>query len=214
MTTDIVPFDWDVKEAWGEGPWLTEPDRMVWVDEATGLDCMILRAPVTGALCGYVGVPPGHPLHGKPMRDESQEHICEHCGYDHTLMGAWRQFEATGRTKWPETCDQCPDPHRYEQLYYPLDVHGGVTYSAPCDGGHICHIPGEGRPHDVFWIGFDCAHAFDLSPKMEAQMREYVDQELLARRQALDPWANIYRDIPYVQREVTNLARQLKEMES
>ena len=28
-------------EDWGEGPWNNEPDHAVWVDEATGLDCMI-----------------------------------------------------------------------------------------------------------------------------------------------------------------------------
>lgn len=46
------------------GPWSDEPDRAQWVDEATGLDCLILRAPSTGALCGYVGVPEGHSCYG------------------------------------------------------------------------------------------------------------------------------------------------------
>jgi hypothetical protein len=46
------------------GPWHDEPDKKVWVDEATGYDCMIVRNP-SGALCGYVAVPPGHPNHGK-----------------------------------------------------------------------------------------------------------------------------------------------------
>tara|TARA_B100000131_G_scaffold321061_1_gene370772 strand:- start:1559 stop:2053 length:495 start_codon:yes stop_codon:yes gene_type:complete len=39
----------------------SEPDKIVWVDEATGLDCMIHRNGM-GALCGYVGVSEGHPL--------------------------------------------------------------------------------------------------------------------------------------------------------
>ena len=46
------------------GPWNDEPDKAVWVDEATSLDAMIHRNPM-GALCGYVGVGPDHPLHGK-----------------------------------------------------------------------------------------------------------------------------------------------------
>lgn len=41
----------------------TEPDKACWIDEATKLNCMILRNSV-GVLCGYVGVPPEHPLHG------------------------------------------------------------------------------------------------------------------------------------------------------
>jgi hypothetical protein len=51
------------KSAWGEGPWQSEPDRLEWKDEKTGLPCLIVRTG-NGHLCGYVAVPPGHPLHG------------------------------------------------------------------------------------------------------------------------------------------------------
>lgn len=43
----------------GPGPWDNEPDYRHWVDEATGLDCLIVRNNC-GALCGYVGVMPDH----------------------------------------------------------------------------------------------------------------------------------------------------------
>lgn len=49
------------KKLWGEGPWQEEPDRCYWIDEATGLDCLIVRASTHGGLCGYVGVTKGHP---------------------------------------------------------------------------------------------------------------------------------------------------------
>src|SRR5690606_28176723 len=52
------------RTGWPSGPWDGEPDKAVWVDETTGLDCMIVRGPV-GALCGYVGVKEGHPWHGR-----------------------------------------------------------------------------------------------------------------------------------------------------
>ena len=48
--------------------WKNEPDRKHWVDPETGFDCLILRGPV-GALCGYVGVPEGHPWYGKGHND-------------------------------------------------------------------------------------------------------------------------------------------------
>lgn len=48
-------------------PWTDEPDKAQWVDESTGLDCLIVRA-WHGALCGYVGVRPTHPLYGQPGR--------------------------------------------------------------------------------------------------------------------------------------------------
>jgi hypothetical protein len=52
------------KSKWQRGPWDAEPDKVQWRDEATGLPCLAVRGPV-GAWCGYVGVPPGHPWHGK-----------------------------------------------------------------------------------------------------------------------------------------------------
>ena len=49
-----------------ERPWLKEPDRVLFKYE--GFPCLLNRAP-TGAWCGYVGVPPGHPAHGKDYGD-------------------------------------------------------------------------------------------------------------------------------------------------
>lgn len=56
------------KELKKEGVWQEEPDKKQWVDPDTGLPCMIVRSDI-GALCGYVGVPPGHPWHGKDYQD-------------------------------------------------------------------------------------------------------------------------------------------------
>jgi hypothetical protein len=57
-------------------------------------------------------------------------------------------------------------------------VHGGLTFGPhPCtaydpkrwrdagafEASAICHVPFAGRPDDVLWLGFDCAHAGDLS---------------------------------------------------
>jgi hypothetical protein len=47
------------KSDWGHGPWQEEPDKMQFVDQATGLPCLIVRNH-SGALCGYVGVPENH----------------------------------------------------------------------------------------------------------------------------------------------------------
>lgn len=51
------------RAGWPEGPWDNEADYLHWVDEPTNLDCLIVRAGL-GHLCGYVGVPEGHPWHG------------------------------------------------------------------------------------------------------------------------------------------------------
>ena len=57
---------------WPDGPWATEPDRLEWRDGVTGLPCLIVRNQL-GALCGYVGVPPGHPYYEKDYNDVDVE---------------------------------------------------------------------------------------------------------------------------------------------
>lgn len=90
-----------------------------------------------------------------------------------------------------------------------LDVHGGLTYADLCQEGDdpatgICHVPLPGRPHKVWWLGFDCAHYMDYAPAYEARKR--------AKGYATigDPQ---YRDIAYVEREVASLARQLRTLQ-
>jgi hypothetical protein len=41
---------------WGEGEWNNEPDKVQWQDEETGLPCLVVRSPMGGNWCGYVGV--------------------------------------------------------------------------------------------------------------------------------------------------------------
>lgn len=155
------------KSAWGPGLWQDESDKMQWIDEATGLDCLIVRGPV-GALCGYVGVPEGHPFFGIEYSGCAHQPRCEESWCSHT----------------PESV---------------IEVHGGLTFTDFCqdhteDRG-ICHVPFEGRPERVWWLGFDCAHSDDACPKYDGLSRE-----------------GRYKDRRYVEREVAKLARQLKRI--
>lgn len=92
--------------------------------------------------------------------------------------------------------------HRYFQKNYddvPADVHGGLTFSEFCadtkDESHgICHVPDEGEPHRVWWLGFDCAHLGDLSPKYERHF-SYGDET--------------YKSIAFVREQTIRLAEQL-----
>lgn len=96
----------------------------------------------------------------------------------------------------------------------PADVHGGLTFSAPCSGSDeadsICHKPGEGEPDTVWWLGFDAGHYRDIMPGHRAQMRE-IAPDLAAKYAFLDRQAT-YRDMAYMEKEVTNLAAQLAAM--
>jgi hypothetical protein len=91
--------------------------------------------------------------------------------------------------------------HPYYQRDYAdiddIDVHGGLSYSAACQG-HICHVPEPGQPDDVWWLGFDCAHIDDVVP---------VSARFVWELSALRHCA--YRDMVWVRAEVESLAAQL-----
>lgn len=86
-----------------------------------------------------------------------------------------------------------------------VDVHGGLTYASDCDvAGRvgICHVPEPGEPGDVWWFGFDCAHAFDLAPS-------------LVRHEDSRLWKDsTYRTLDYAKAETERLAEQLQAVAS
>ena len=86
------------------------------------------------------------------------------------------------------------DYSNYDELCE-LYAHGGLTFSDKChdndQGTGICH-PADDGDH-VWWFGFDCAHLKDLTPG-------YM---------GVSGYGEEYRDIHYVTREVTELAKQL-----
>lgn len=79
-----------------------------------------------------------------------------------------------------------------------VQVHGDLTYSDECSG-HICHIDED---EDVngknWWFGFDCAHAFDLSPSSCKYLRT---NNLVT-----------YKNIEYVIEQTNNLAVQIGDI--
>jgi hypothetical protein len=167
------------RTGWGSGPWDDEPDKMQWTDAATGLPCMIHRNQF-GAWCGYVGVGPTHPAHGKTGDD--------------------LDLSAHGSVNFADRCD----PH-----------------FNPETGQGVCHLPEPGEPDDVWWLGFDCAHAWDFVPGMAALMRpdpfdvaigdpSSVRRDNLQRVYRSMMSNDVYRDIAYVRAECALLAAQLQ----
>lgn len=90
-----------------------------------------------------------------------------------------------------------------------IEVHGGLTYANGCQEDSpedlgICHKPEASDPDEVWWFGFDCAHAWDIMPAMMATRREH----------GIADWAEEkYRDLAYVTAECESLAKQLLKME-
>jgi hypothetical protein len=62
---------------WPDGPWRGEPSRDEW--RHAGFACVIHRSGA-GIWCGYVGVPPGHPAHGKGYDDDALAGVQVHGG--------------------------------------------------------------------------------------------------------------------------------------
>ena len=72
------------------------------------------------------------------------------------------------------------------------DVHGGLTFAEPDTD---C---GKGGEDSAWWLGFDCAHAYDYQPgyaRLHESFRTNMDET--------------YRDVHYVMGQCRSLARQL-----
>ena len=118
------------------------------------------------------------------MSEESNEYTADRSEWD---AGPW-DLEKDDKVVWvdAETGLDCmilrnhfgtwcgyvglPPEHPHHSMSYndiewgTYEVHGGLTFSNSC-GGHICHVPEPGRPHNVWWLGFDCNHSGDLAPR-------------------------------------------------
>jgi hypothetical protein len=130
------------RAGWGDGPWTSEPDKEQWTDPDTGYACLLKRN-MLGALCGYVGVPEGHPWHGSGYWPGD--------GGDRPLTPALRLLEDVrvhGGLSYADACQEGPEGHT------------------------ICHVPGPGEPEPLWWFGFDCSHGYDFCPAMSLEFRQ------------------------------------------
>jgi hypothetical protein len=201
------------KKTWGKGPWMDEPDKVQFVDEATGLDCLMVRNHNGGNWCGYVGVAEGHPWFdvaycgcpkgcGEPYCSHSPESsIRVHGGltYSYFCTDATRETWERWRTNMLDRrTEAAAYPRGDSAQAWKEDGHLVDDYEGWCqlnEARAICHIPLEGRPARVWWFGFDCAHSGDVSPGFAEYSGLFRD--------------GAYRDRAYVEGEVRDLAQQL-----
>lgn len=183
--TDIMPIEvYHVRDRHpsADGPWSAEPDKVSWIDPDTGLPC-IMRRDTNGALCGYVGVGPDHPLAG--VGEEALPHdppIVVHGGVDYS-----------------SPCEEY-EPDEISVCHVRVPRRAAGRTSAPIDPPFDARtmVAVATLPEELWWFGFSCDKPYDLIPSIPQDVSPLGLEN-----------GRVYRDERYVVRETTNLAAQL-----
>lgn len=140
---------------------------------------------------------PGHTKEANLMSewlDEPNREEFEHAGYRclilrHHELGHLCGYVGVskGHPCYGKDYDHIP----YDDLF-PVEVHGGLTFSRVGDG--------DTWQKGFWWLGFDCAHAWDLVPYM------------LLHRELESP-DSTYKNFQYVRRETEDLASQVATLD-
>jgi hypothetical protein len=130
------------------GPWDAEEDRYEWWYKE--YPCIIMRNGA-GSLCGYIGLPPGHPWYNR-----SYGSLCgwddddSHPSYDIDVHGGLTYSDSD------RTHELTPKP--------PPRLRKIVVLGAPPPKPLAAPIPFE-----AWWLGFDAGHSFDLVPLLASR---------------------------------------------
>ena len=182
--TDIMPVEvYRVPDRHppGDGPWSAEPDKVSWIDPATAMPC-IMRRGTDGALRGYVGVGPDHPLAG--FGEEALPHdppIVVHGGVDHA--SPCEEYEPHETSVCHVRVPRAAEGRSSTPLRPPFDARTMVALAM--------------LPDELWWFGFACDKSYDLIPGRRHPAPLGLEN------------GRVYRDERYVVRETTNLAAQL-----
>ena len=140
--TSIVPtqiFHVPSRQPKHEGPWQDEPDKLAWVDSATGLPCLILRAR-NGTLSGYVAVNAEHPLFG----------------FDYRAVPADLGIQPHGGLNYSAACDEEAD-ERVSVCHITKQPRERVRQPRAMQE----HPAAD---EELWWFGFACDKSYDLRP--------------------------------------------------
>ena len=139
----------------GEGPWDNEADKIAWIDERTGIPCIILRQ-TNGTLSGYAAVEPGHPLYG----------------YNHDAIPSELRVVSHGGLNYAEACNQTmPEAVSVCHVEPPKRPHSDMPDRFAHDG-------------DLWWFGFDTNHAYDFVPNERVPEGQRIHDGKVYRDQA------------------------------
>lgn len=146
-----------------------------------------------------------------PWDQEPEDRIdFEHAGYacfiKRGTLGVWCGY--VGIPKDHPAYGQSWD----DEIVGGLEVHGGVTYGNRCQG-KICHVPKPGMPEDVWWIGFDCGHGYDIVPYQTHNRLPSIEElavGIVSAIESLEQAGCSYKPKEYAIEEAKKLADQLR----
>ena len=160
------------------------------------LKCVVVISS-TAYRCGYVGINKSHPLYRKRYGDYLD--IKKADIGDRKVSGVFPLLFAAFDN----------DERAKIELYF--NVHGGITYA---NGGENSKYPIKS---DLWWFGFDCAHAGDARDYKTVK-ELFPEKETLKRIEKLEQIDKMYpiesdsiRSVEYVAEECKKLADQLAE---
>jgi len=165
--------------------------------EHAGYQCVVIFQDM-GHRCGYVGITKSNILYGKSYCD------------------SFDMFQVNlDNMSTPEIFRLLGESVRYASENIPMETHfichGGITYSG---GGEDSDYP---IASDLWWFGFDCAHAGDKRDLKLAYDRFSNKREILKYQMELEEKYPIEDDVirteEYVADECRKLAEQLKAFE-
>lgn len=151
------------------------------VFDAYGYKCVVVFQKM-GHRCGYVGIPKEHPLYGKTSTERLPFKLSDYP--DAPVINYVAMFSMMNEDNF--------------DIQNWFKVHGGITYSKGSENYPI-------TSDDLWWFGFDCAHAGDAPDYALAQ--EYFGETPF--RFELE--GDVVRDLDYVVKETKSLAKQLYE---
>lgn len=142
------------RSQWPAGDWDGEPDKVQWTDEATGLVCLAKRNRHAGNWCGYVGVSPEHPWHGKGYSDLPD--------YGPDVHGGLTYADACQEGTAPLGICHIPEPGTPEHLWwFGFDCHHSGDQT-PLDhvrarGGGIWQLCWDDHYQTLTYVKSECA---------------------------------------------------------
>jgi len=132
----------------GDGPWNREADKVAWVDEETGLGCIMLRQ-TNGTISGYVGVPTQHPLFGFKADAVPLE-------VSKIVHGGVTYGKACEVNRFARVASGKPRKERYTVCH--------VTRTRVVQDYRTAQTTEDEFHEDLWWLGFDTDHLGDLVP--------------------------------------------------